>query len=127
MSRRRAEETAVEQSALATRLRETRDFLNLSQRFVSEQTGLTRSAISEIEGGKRKVDALELKRLSRLYRFPVSYFLGETDEETVAQSDTVHALSRAADELPEEDRQQMLRFALFLRGFDGDEPGGRAS
>jgi transcriptional regulator with XRE-family HTH domain len=113
--------TAADQQLLASRLRETREMLNVSQQFVAEHTGISRSAISEIERGSRKVDSLELKRLADLYRFPVSYFLGEIDEEKGAGAETVQALTRAAEDLSEDDRQQMLRFAVFLRGFKESE------
>ena len=33
---------------LARRLREAREFLNISQQFVAEQTGIPRSAVSDI-------------------------------------------------------------------------------
>ena len=49
---------------LAQRLRDTREYLDLSQQFVSDQTGIPRSAISDIERGERRVDSLELKRLA---------------------------------------------------------------
>lgn len=121
-----------DQHQLAQRLRETRELLNVSQQFVAEQTGLPRTAVSDIERGVRKVDALELKRLARLYRFPVAYFLGSESQEslppaeravggTVAASGQpaeLAALLRTASELTDEDRQQMLRFALFLRGYE---------
>jgi len=43
------------------------EYLGLSQEYVAQQTGIPRPAISEIEAGRRKVDSLELKRLSKLY------------------------------------------------------------
>ena len=104
------------QSSLANRLKDTRDYLNLSQAFVSEQTGIPRSAISDIERGVRKVDSLELAKLSKLYRFPVSYFLGQASDESAA-SVTLHALARTASELTDKDREEVLRFATFLRHY----------
>jgi transcriptional regulator with XRE-family HTH domain len=97
---------------LARRLRETRAYLNFSQQYVSEQTGLTRSAVSEIENGRRRVESLELKRLSRLYGYPSSYFLGDDE---AAPEETVQALARLAGDMTESDRQEMLRFATYLR------------
>jgi transcriptional regulator with XRE-family HTH domain len=97
---------------LARRLRETRAYLNFSQQYVSEQTGLARSSVSEIENGRRRVESLELKRLSRLYGYPTSYFLG--DDEPVPE-ETVQALARLAGDMTEADRQEMLRFATYLR------------
>lgn len=101
-----------EAQELARRLRETRAYVNFSQQYVSERTGLSRSAISEIENGHRRVESLELKRLSRLYGYPTSYFLG--DDEPVAE-ETVKALARLAGDMSEVDRQEMLRFATYLR------------
>lgn len=117
MAQARESRAAEDQMALAARLRETREYLNLSQQFVSAQTGIPRSAISDIERGLRKVEAIELKMLSELYRFPVGYFVGEIDEEEVAGAATLHALGRAANDLTEKDREEVLRFALFLKQF----------
>jgi transcriptional regulator with XRE-family HTH domain len=97
---------------LARRLRETRAYLNFSQQYVSEQTGLARSAISEIENAHRRVESLELKRLSRLYGYPTSYFLGDDDP---VPEETVKVLARLAGDMTEADRQEMLRFATYLR------------
>jgi transcriptional regulator with XRE-family HTH domain len=103
-----SEETESQQ--LAKRLREVREYLNLSQQFVADKTGIPRSAVSDIERGARKVDSLELRKLARLYMYPVGYFLG--DEEA---GDDVLALARAVTDLTEGDRAEVVRFAQFLR------------
>jgi transcriptional regulator with XRE-family HTH domain len=103
-----SEETESQQ--LAKRLREVREYLNLSQQFVADKTGIPRSAVSDIERGARKVDSLELRKLARLYTYPVGYFLG--DEEA---GDDVRALARAVTDLTEGDRAEVVRFAQFLR------------
>jgi transcriptional regulator with XRE-family HTH domain len=111
-----------EASELAQRLREAREFANLSQGFVAEQTGLSRSAISEIERGQRRVESLELKRLATLYRMPLEYFLRSTESELSAaeQSDvTLQALARASKEMTADNRRELLRFALFLQNYEG--------
>lgn len=113
---------------LARRLREAREFVNLSQTFVAEQTGIPRSAISDIERGERRVESLELKRLAELYRMPVDYLLGNDPAAELAgvQGDpTVEALARAASEMGTPEKEQVLRFALFLRNYQhrGDERG----
>ena len=103
-----SEETESKQ--LAKRLREVREYLNLSQQFVADKTGIPRSAVSDIERGARKVDSLELRKLARLYMYPVGFFLG--DEEA---GDDVRALARAVTDLTEGDRAEVVRFAQFLR------------
>ncbi len=116
-----AEKTMVnaEGKALADRLKDTREYLGLSQQFVSEQTGIPRSAISDIERGVRKVESLELKKLSRVYRYPVEYFLGSDSDADQASPDdgTVQALARAAGDLTKEDQEEVLRFANFLKHY----------
>jgi transcriptional regulator with XRE-family HTH domain len=101
------------QQRLAERLRKAREYLGLSQRFVAEQTGIPRVAISAIENGKRRVEALELEALSGLYRYPVAYFLDGALETPAA----VLALAREATGLTERDREEVLRFAQFLKAY----------
>lgn len=96
---------------LGKRLREVREYLNLSQNDVATGTGIPRSAISDIERGQRKVDSLELKRFAKLYRYPVSYLLGEESPEQEAAT----VLARAVTGLTGQDRQELLRFAEYLR------------
>lgn len=121
----RNEETSAlapdEAQQLARRLREAREFTNLSQQFVSEQTGIPRSAISDIERGSRRVESLELKRLAELYRMPVDYLLGAAPAGELAggaADPTVEALARTASEMGEAEREEVLRFALFLQNFE---------
>ena len=92
---------------------------------MAEQTGISRSAISDIERGARRVESIELKRLSKLYRYPVEYFLGnDATEKESADADTIQALARAAGELTPEDRERVLKFADFLRHYR-NSPEGR--
>ncbi len=101
------------QQRLAGRLREAREYLGLSQQFVAEHTGLPRVAISAIENGKRKVEALELEALAKLYKYPVTYFL----DGALGEPATVRALAREATDLTASDREQVLRFAQFLKAY----------
>ena len=105
---------------LARRLREAREFTNLSQQFVADQTGISRSAISDIERGSRRVESIELKRLAALYRMPVDYFLGNEPPADLAgapDDPTSRALARATGEMGDDEKEQVLRFALFLRNY----------
>jgi transcriptional regulator with XRE-family HTH domain len=99
--------------AIGERLRESREYLGLSQADVADALNLSRPAVSSIEAGKRKVSGLELKRLARLYRRSYEYFLGEAQPD--AADESIDAIFRAARSLSEEDRQQVRRFAEFLR------------
>lgn len=109
--------TDADRQALAERLREARSYIGLSQETVAEHLGVTRPAVSAIERGTRKVSGLELKRLAELYRRSVAYFLdAEADGEVILGVDSFDgALFRATQALEEADRDQVLKFAEFLK------------
>jgi transcriptional regulator with XRE-family HTH domain len=107
-------DTDAERRKLGERLREAREYLGLSQEMAADNLDLPRPSISAMEAGKRKVSSLELKQLARLYKRPLTYFLGEESEESNVD-ETTKALYRAARSLSDRDRQQVLRFAEFLR------------
>jgi transcriptional regulator with XRE-family HTH domain len=98
---------------LGERLRRSREYLGLSQGEVAAHMSLSRPAITNMESGRRKVSTFELARLAQLYRQPYEYFLGEAPE--VAEDETTGALFRTTRDLSDSDRQQVLRFAQFLR------------
>jgi transcriptional regulator with XRE-family HTH domain len=105
---------AVDRQQLAARLRDAREYLGLTQEEVARYLGVPRSALSHIESGQRRVDALELKRLAQLYKQPMGYFTGESQVESGLPEDVAH-LARAAASLSERDRQELRRFAEYLR------------
>jgi transcriptional regulator with XRE-family HTH domain len=103
-----------DRKALGERLREAREYLGFSQDQVATFLGVPRSALSLMETGQRKVDALELKKLAGLYKRPVGYFTGEEAEEVSFGTDVKH-LARKVSELSPDDREELGRFADFLR------------
>lgn len=111
------------QQRLADRLREAREYLGLSQQFVADHTHIPRVAISAIENGKRKVEALELEALAALFKYPVTYFLDGALEEPAS----VRALAREATDLSERDREEVLRFAQFVKSYGRQQPSAGTS
>lgn len=107
------DESAVERELLSRRLREAREYLNLSQDEVAKRIGIARAAISLIESGQRRVDALELAKFARVYQRPVSYFTSR-DEDSEIPTDVAFA-ARAIQGLSKNDLQEVARFADFLR------------
>jgi len=105
-------ESTERMKQIAERLKQTREYLGLSQQIVADYVGIPRAAISAIESGKRKVDTLELEKFSKLYKYPVNYFYGEESE---GDEPSVQLLARTAKDLTEKDREQVLRFAQFLK------------
>ena len=68
---------------MGERLRESRKYLGLRQEEVAQYLDIPRTALTDIENGSRRVEALELARLARLYRQSVGYFTGD---EAVSQA-----------------------------------------
>ncbi|WP_420626804.1 helix-turn-helix domain-containing protein [Candidatus Poriferisodalis sp.] len=114
-----------EPEALGRRLREAREAIGLPQAAVGDYLGIPRASVSDIETGRRRVAFLELKQLATLYRRPFSYFSGDDEGDVV--NATAQALYRTASELSEDDRQQVLRFAQFLREAGPARPPDRVS
>jgi transcriptional regulator with XRE-family HTH domain len=63
--------------ALGLRLKLAREQVGMTQTEAAAALGLTSAALSQYKSGKRKVEALTLESLSRLYAVPLGYFFGE--------------------------------------------------
>jgi transcriptional regulator with XRE-family HTH domain len=104
----------TERRHLGEKLRQAREYVGFSQDEVATFLKVPRTAITNIESGQRKVEALELKRLAELYRQPVGYFTGE-DEASASLPADVALLARQAAKLSVKDRDELGRFAEFLK------------
>lgn len=98
---------------IGDRLRQAREYLELKQEEAAEAVGLSRSALSLVENGRRKVDAVELARFAQVYGQSIEAFAGTAKTPPLPES--VRALARAATDLSVEDRDELLRFAEFLQ------------
>jgi transcriptional regulator with XRE-family HTH domain len=110
---KRSDDKDDDRKTLGERLREAREYLGYSQDQVATFLGVSRSALSLMESGQRKVDALELKKLAGLYKRSVGYFTGEEEDAEIG-ADVKH-LARKVSDLSSEDREELARFADFLR------------
>lgn len=108
------EDVSDDRKLMGERLKESREYLGFSQDQVATFLGVPRSAISLLEAGQRKVDAIELKKLAGLFKRPVSHFTGEEVDEVFDTADVQH-LARKVSSLSEDDREELSRFADFLR------------
>jgi len=105
----------IDRQLLGARLKEAREYLELSQDEVGRVLNVPRTAISLIEAGQRKVEAIELKNLAELYQRPIGYFTGEPGTAAPPVPESVQHLARTAAKLSDRDREELLQFALFLQ------------
>jgi Zn-dependent peptidase ImmA (M78 family)/transcriptional regulator with XRE-family HTH domain len=115
----------VFQEKLGARIRETRLAAGLTQEQVAEVLGIPRTAIVQIESGKRAVSTLEISRFAQLCHRPVSGFF--EDSVSSKEEDVLVALFRAAECLGENPGWHpavmkylaICREGVRLRGFLG--------
>lgn len=105
---------AAERKRLGDKLREARKYLGLKQEEVASYLKIQRTALTDIEAGQRKVDAIELAKLAKLYRQPVGFFTGEEDAGSALPMDVAH-LARKAAGLSEQDLDELNKFAEYLK------------
>ena len=96
--------------ALYERIKEARTELHLSQDYVAKFLGVNRTAIVEIESGKRKVSADELGKLSELFQIPADELLNGRSTEMPVQM-----FARRFGALDEADQQESLNLIEFKR------------
>ena len=96
--------------ALYERIKEARTELHLSQDYVAKILGVNRTAIVEIESGKRKVSADELSKFSELFQIPADELLNGRSTEMPVQM-----FARRFGALNQADQQEILNLIEFKR------------
>lgn len=96
--------------ALNTRIRSAREKLHLSQQYVADYLCIGRSAVVDIEKGRRKVSAEELDKLSELFLVPVEELLHGRSSQIPGQM-----FARSFEELDDDDQREILNLIEFKR------------
>ena len=60
---------------MVERLKQARKNKGLDQKQVAALLGVSQSYVSKIESGQRRVDIIQLKQFSKVYKKNISYFL----------------------------------------------------
>ena len=113
----------IPDETLGARLREAREYTGFSEEEVARHLGLSRTEISSIERGLRHVTESEIHRLAALYRTRVEVLTGSEQGEPGWES--FPDLDQAATDLPDADRDEILRFARFLSTWEAGTSGSR--
>lgn len=104
----------AQRAQIAERLRQCREYVGLSQEEVSSVLGISRPAVTNIESGQRKLEAIELATLARLYHCTVEFLLtGREVSENGPQQ--LAFLARTLKGLSDNDLNEVGRFAEFLK------------
>lgn len=102
-------------TSISERLRNAREHAGLSQGQVAKMLDMHRPTISEIEAGRRKVSADELKEFAKLYDVSVSW-LTETESKEQQLDDKVLLAARDLTKLKKDDLDKVLKLLESMRG-----------
>jgi len=64
-----------EHKHLVEQLRKAREAAGFDQTKAAKLLGKTQSYISKIESGQRRIDLVQIKEFSKLYKKPLEYFI----------------------------------------------------
>lgn len=81
----------IDQTTIGRRLKEARTNCGLTQEAAAEAVGIARTAVVNIEAGKRAISTLELSKFAKLYHRPVTYFFEGNDAASVEPADLILA------------------------------------
>ena len=102
---------------IAVRLKLAREMAGLTQGQVAIKLGWHRPTVSEVEAGRRRVLAEELKALSELYGVNVPWLIGDAEDDGI--SDRAKLAARQLDKLSDEDLDRLLLLIRALKYSDG--------
>lgn len=93
------------------KLKIARNYASMRQEDVARELGLPRTAITQLEAGKRKVKGPELQKLADLYERPVEWFRFDSLEDS--------ATAKRGNERPKVNDQSFTEAIRYLSGEDG--------
>lgn len=114
---------------IGRRVQEAREGAGLSQEELASLVGVTQSALSNYELGKRRLYLANLERIARALKRPIGYFFEETVgaffEETVGTTaiskqeetsdETTSEIIELLSELPEHEKKYLLEYIRWRR------------
>lgn len=112
-------ESKTGQELLGKRLCEVRSYLGFSMEEVANALGLPLAALSDAESGKLKLEEGILRRLAKLYSYPVEYFKDVAFEISLTQDST--GFIQKAEGISEHDRKELTMFLKYLQATSQSE------
>lgn len=112
---------------LGERIKELREINGLSQREVSKKLKISRSTISQIENGERKISAEELLRLSKMFNVTPNNLLDlEKKLEVILQKNTQERKQkkkqRVRINVPQKNLKKFKEVLLYILNRVGSKP-----
>jgi Zn-dependent peptidase ImmA (M78 family)/transcriptional regulator with XRE-family HTH domain len=106
----------LDQAAMGRRLQQARDNRLMSQEEVADKIGLPRTALVQMEAGRRRINTVELAMLAKIYGLPVGSFFEELDAEADVQ-DVIHRIAPEFKDDPKVADQVTRHVAICREGY----------
>jgi transcriptional regulator with XRE-family HTH domain len=110
---------------LSKRIRSIREQLGYSQERLAELLGISRVTVSQMEAGRRKLSASDLKKLSDILEMPADYLLNpEKEPEVVIQQvrENVEPIQQIRISVPQEKVDKFKEILLYILNKVGAKP-----
>ena len=104
------------ETCMIRRLRLARENSGLSQTQAALLMEMRRPSIVEIEKGRRRVSATELRRFSDFYKVPLSWLACADDGASDEDSERIELAARELSKLRKEDLDRVLDLLAAFRG-----------
>lgn len=110
------------------KLKEQRIKNGYSQKFIADALGITRSAYTNIENGKRNLDSEMLKKLADILNVSTDYLLGRCEEVEEQPSESIRELRKEIIPLLEGlSDSDLQRVGDFVAGLKAARAGAAAA
>ena len=110
---------------LSKRIRSIREQLGYSQERLAELLGISRVTVSQMEAGRRKLSASDLKKLSDILEIPADYLLNpEKEPEVVIQGvrENKEPIQQIRISVPQEKVDKFKEILLYILNKVGAKP-----
>ena len=101
----------MENTTIGKRLKNFREDLHLSQSYVADYIGVSRTALVKVEAGQRKVSPEEIVKLADLYSVSTDEIL--KDSQSI--DGEAEYFARSYQELTESDREEIKNIIKFKK------------
>lgn len=115
----------TEPESIGRRIQEAREEAGLSQEELASRLGITQSALSNYELGKRRLHLSNLQKIAGALNRPLNCFLGleELEDETPTGAPetppdrTLREITRLAGDMPPDEREFLLDYMRWRLGW----------
>lgn len=104
------------ETCMIRRLRLARENAGLTQTQASKLMNMRRPSVVEIEKGRRRVTADELRQFSSIYKVPLAWLACAEAEDSDEESERIELAARELSKLRKEDLDRVVDLLAAFRG-----------